>query len=120
MNEEVYEPTYEEQAWADEQFDSRGQTAARMAAERAAVLFRHFGWTWRVRDGQSVEPYIPTVDEIEASLHDKVNWLYHDPDTRSVAGGRFVVQRADQENGHGTVYLLDLAEENPYTGEAMG
>lgn len=88
-------------------------TAERLAAERAAVLFQHFGWTW----GDSEVP--PTVDEIERELVRLVEWLYESADTLHIGTGRLRVDREDLDNGLGTRFFLDLAEVNPYDGSVL-
>lgn len=40
----------------------------REAADAAQPVFVAQGWTWSVRDGQTVEPYVPSVEDVQASL----------------------------------------------------
>lgn len=92
-----------------------GQTAANMAARRAAVLFKHFGWKWSRAGGD----IIPSAAEIEEEYERLLDYVHECGSTR-VETGRLIVEKADRDNGHGDRFLLDLAESNPYNGEAMG
>lgn len=97
----------------------RSKTLERVAAEKAAVLFERFGWTYAQKDGKSVKPFIPSAKHLEKTVHRLIDTLYAS-ESFEVGSGRFVVRRHDYENGNGTRVLLDLGETNVYTGEVMG
>ena len=94
-------------------------TLERIAAEKAAVLFDRYGWTYTQRDGKRVRPFVPDADHLETTIRRLIDSLYSSDLSSEVRSGRFVVRRHDYENGDGTRVLLDLAETNVYTGEVM-
>lgn len=82
-------------------------TTARRAAEVVAPIFKKHEWVWRVRDGQQVDPYIPSVRDLQA-MFQRLQGIARTDDRGLVTSGRLAVEIGEMGE---TAYLLHLGEQ---------
>jgi hypothetical protein len=93
--------------------------ACKIAALKAAPLFRIFGWEWYFDSGKG---YVPSADQIEVRLHNLVedvandHTMIHAPVAHS-SGGLCVFRVENKDGVSRCVFALELAEVETQPGE---
>ena len=69
------------------------------AARTAWPMFRMNQWHWGVRNGQRVEPYVPSLTDVTHQLERTVYELLNsDENVQGIRGSRFFVEREAYED----------------------